>query len=890
MASWTKTLKVRLQENGFCIATGPHDSGIRYPCLVKPFAPVIIESPVVLHLHCPGLFPDKVLKIHAEHLGHFLALQNVPQISQEYESVLFQGLCRLFTRTRVIKLYQNNLKFGKENDMNMCQSSHDQSNSQKPQPEFYQKVFRTGRINQDRARKTVSLIHELLELFNLKQLTDGVVYVPGEEPQHMLFLYLIQILVIYVSSFIPEKDLATIMSVASAPFLEANFCDPLCAATILKPMFLPYCNIKGLKYILFKGYEIDNTGSNVSKEDHGFSWSYPSLLNHMQGPKVREKGQNILWFTAPQFDDRMDMVSQHGHKLMGGQTGEKPLKICEYLISDNLLAYLQCAVFGTINNMLPCHANSEFTEDVMSTIDYSMTRFAEELDRKSSNLIKEQHSLTENCLHIAGVGFASQEKGNKLLYGKVFTGPEGKRPSMDQNQLGVFISVMLGLADRTLVSKMINAALVTSSDSNQLKEILSTPNKAVAIERIISDMYFFARYHNMFNAGEFTEICCVKPMNDPKYKAKIHQDSLKKDSKYQLTVINGALPMCTLTLVMTIRQAVIMVMGLICAELARTIYKLKAANHDALCKAITSLNMPAKFWNRDEENVNVFHAQYGDSLKLTGPAFSNPGKAGIDYDELNRMEWLQESDTTLPTYITNALNKIGDVKAAVMRIMQEHNLRYNRVLFMGPFSKLSFSTFFANPDFMIHTPIMAYSSLKIFASDNAYGGVRLSRVDSYYPVKVFSNSSINTKLYNNRIEPIIDLNATPMEMYEMIKDHAQGVCATIHMNRIRYMASELSQDQLKKLVLKLENEGNVTVLGQGNFDIFQPCEPGPSSKRELEDVSCNDYQELDKDDDAQKLSSSWKCPRLTSWVPETVSQSDDGLTICQPDMDSPFDN
>ncbi|KAK2847558.1 hypothetical protein Q5P01_010557 [Channa striata] len=89
----------------------------------------------------------------------------------------------------------------------------------------------------------------------------------------MLFLYAIQLTALFLSSA-DERILATIMSGASAPFLEVNFCDPLCAITLLKSMFLPWYESPPRKadeadqdidpetklqhYRLFTGYEIRN--------------------------------------------------------------------------------------------------------------------------------------------------------------------------------------------------------------------------------------------------------------------------------------------------------------------------------------------------------------------------------------------------------------------------------------------------------------------------------------------------------------------------------------------------------------------------------------------------------------------------------------------------------
>ncbi|KAK7915602.1 hypothetical protein WMY93_011363 [Mugilogobius chulae] len=859
MGSCTKTLQVTLQEDGFCIATGPQDSGIAYPCQVNPFAPVILNSPVALHLHCPALFPQQVLKIHAEHLGHFLALQNVPPISQEYESVLFQSLCSLFTQDRVISLYKENL------------TAHDNQD-----PAFYHlSVFRADNNDQNKARERISLIWKLLELFDLNELGSEFIYTPGEEPQHMIFLYLIQLLVVFVSSFLPEKDLATIMSVASAPFLEANFCDPLCAATILKPMFIPYFdNVRKPgstkreyhlgRYCLFKGYAIDNEESSSAQSWDSINWSHSNLEARVKGPQLRESQTNKLWFVAPQSGDRMDMVSQGGLRMMGGQTGEKPMKICQYLMSDNILAYVQCVVFGTIANMLPCHIHSEFTEDVMSAIDYSMSRFAQELSRQSLNFLEEQQQcIIENCLDITGVGFAGQDKGPTLLYGKVFTGPEEMRPIKDPSRRGVFTTVMLGVSDKTLVRNMLKSALKTSVERSDLKRFLTTRHKPVAIDMTTSDMYFFARYHHRFNAGEFTEICCVRPMNDPQYNVHIHKESLDKDSKYQLTVCHGALPFCVVTLAMTIRQAVMMVMGLLSAELARTMYRKGGATDSALSKVIDCLKSLGKFKCK-EDNANMFQATFGDALKLTGPAFSNPGKARVNYDVLQSMEWLQANDTGIPSDITVGLNKIGDVKTEVRTIMQKNNLSYNRVLFMGPFGKMTFKTFFANPDYTLDTPLMARSTIRIFAGENIFGGVKLSKVGCYYPVMVYSNSCINTSQYPGRKNLNIEEKVTLNKLVEKIKKLVSGVRPRIDFDRIRMMAPELKQDQLESLVSTLEKEAKIEVLGQRSFATCQPAEANEvglwGKQSTMGSNDCGDYNDDDDYDKEEETTNKRRLP------------------------------
>lgn len=207
----------------------------------------------------------------------------------------------------------------------------------------------------------------------------------------MLFLYLIQLMVVFVSSQLPETDLATIMAMnimnimASSVFLEMNLCHPLCAATLLKPSSyratqsgrlkkradgkpLAGCEPRVACYRLFMGYELNDKGEGVLTSGD-LEWMEHSILNCVQGWKLEERNSRKLWFVAPQMGDRLTMIKTDALQLMGGQTGEKGVKIAECLVCDNVMAYMQSAVIGTLCNMLPCDANSEFNEPVMTAID-----------------------------------------------------------------------------------------------------------------------------------------------------------------------------------------------------------------------------------------------------------------------------------------------------------------------------------------------------------------------------------------------------------------------------------------------------------------------------------------------------------------------------------------
>ncbi|KAE8280242.1 hypothetical protein D5F01_LYC20796 [Larimichthys crocea] len=624
-----------------------------------------------------------------EHLGHFLSLQCVPKINAESERALLLGLCKSFTRERVLLLYKKFLTDEASQDEALYMTAEDDEGGNSS----YWSAF----IDVPK-RKTGRTVFQLLELFDLEELRcENIPHECGQEPKHMLFLYLIQLLAIFVSRCMEEKDLATVMNVASAPFLEVNFCNPLCAATLGKPMFIPY-------------YEGEREGERTK------------------------------------MGNRMLMVKDSSLKMMGGQTDEKALKICSYLMSDNVMAYMQCGIFGTISNMLPCHANSDFTEEVMATIGRSMSKFSDAVRHQSANLMMELSKASNSCLYIVGVGFAGQNKGNTLYFGNMFTGPEEKRPPLSQGrervkgEVKIFTSVALGISDNAMMKTMLSMAL-KPDQKNNLDDMLSTSYKSVGVSKVIRGIFLYARYHHALNAGEFTEVARVKGMSDPRYNSMYHKQELTYDSKYQLTVCHRALPMCTLTLAMTMTQTVMMIMGFFYAELARLAY-LPDTVDVILCKRLVSLTMAAKFRHeKNTVNTNVFKALYGDSLKLSGSMFCRPARFGINHSDLEAMEWLQADDECLPSYMKTSLKLIGDTRRVVRKIMKEKGCCYNRVVFMSEAGIMSFASMFANQEYMIHAPTMALSNMRVFSNSvDSYGTVKMSkRWGCSYPVKIYSN-------------------------------------------------------------------------------------------------------------------------------------------------------
>ncbi|KAK2825788.1 hypothetical protein Q5P01_020002 [Channa striata] len=443
----------------------------------------------------------QVLKVHAEHLGHFTGIRNVPRVNDDHEQALFSGLCGLFGRERVIGVYDETLVDGS------LREEVKKVRSQGSDDGAWPKVFVAFQSeNRDRARQTLALLRKMTRLFDLKELRDAdIPYVRGQEPAHILFLYAIQLTALFLSSCADERILATIMSVASAPFLEANFCDPLCTATLLKPMFLPW-----YESLLRKADEAD------------------------QGVDPETKLQYYRLFTVRALrHDPLHAAVPRQQRVLRQRDG----------------------VTGEVREQVRRRAPPSERGYVLSPK-------------------TEGGRGAANCLYVSGVGFAGQSEGKSLYFGKIFTGPEDKKlPPKYKTTFGDFATVTMGVSTSTEMLSMLDVALAPGKKDKgggaSLRAILSKAHRPAGIQSVAMDASLYARYHHRFNTGEFTEVACVKAMSDPMYNEKIHKDALTEKSEYRLCLAHGALPMCVLTLCMTMRQTVMISLGLFCTELAR---------------------------------------------------------------------------------------------------------------------------------------------------------------------------------------------------------------------------------------------------------------------------------------------------------------------------------
>lgn len=686
--------------------------------------------------------------------------------------------------------------------------------------------------------RTLCLLRELLAFFNTADLLEDILPTPECEHDHMIFLYLVQLMALFVSSILSETALAGIMSVASAVFLESNFCHPLCAATILKPMFIPYYEKQTARskkkadgkqvteqepkvayYKLFTGYELNDKGEDVSTAGD-IEWTDRGILDCIQGWKLEEKNNKKLWFVAPQMGDRLKLTGAEALQLMGRQTGEKAVRMTELLLCDNVMGYVQSSVFGAMYNMLPCDANSEFDEPVMTAMQFSMSRLSESVWRQNRNLLGSIRTLTNSALYVSGVGFVGQDNGSSLYFGRVFTGSEEKRPQ-GTGAFGTFTSVILGALRETTMSDMLLSAYGLRSPTDKgVHARLAVPYKrAPRCACTMSDVQLYGRFHQRLNSGEFTEIAGVKPLTDCSNKNIPAEDTLTINSKYRLTAVHGALPMCGLTLALTIRQTTIMVMGFLCAEMARCVYGTKTVDLMGVCKSIVSLSMSCKFKQPktdDQVKINTLKTPFGDLLKMSGMVFGNP--TNRRRDDLDNMEWLDVKDSRLPAYMRTSLNMLGDTRRLVEQIMTEKKKSYNRVVFTTNNRRMSMVQLYENEKGMVQAPIMSTCTMRVFTnSTKSYAACKFATGSNYYMVKVFSNSCIKTRLYHrdesSELQALMrPSQSTVDDALEIVESKVSIALPRIDINRLRMIAGDLNKADFEVLMAALRKK-NIQVVG-----------------------------------------------------------------------------
>ncbi|KAK2821892.1 hypothetical protein Q5P01_021957 [Channa striata] len=575
MADCVKTLQVRLQQDGFCVATGPRDSAIDYPCPVEPFAPVLLGSPVVLHVYCPDLFPGEVLKVHAEHLGHFTGIRNVPRVNDEHERALFSGLCGLFGRERVIGVYDETLVDGSLRE-------EVKKALARIRRRRLAKVFVAFQSeNRDRARQTLALLRKLTRLFDLNELRDADIPRTSATP---------------VRRDAPEAHVPPWYESLPRKADEADQgVDP---------------ETKLQYYRLFTGYEIGNDGTCASGDSRDdLAWTGNSVQLRRGVQDRGELGQGpVVRGSAGRRQAAHDAASPPEEDGRGSGRTRRPDPILPHVRQrDGLLA-----VRALRHN--PLHAAVARQQRVLRERDGVTGEVREQVRRRAPPSERgyvlspqDRRRRSANCLYLSGVGFARAVRWEEPVPGKIFTGPEDKKPPPKyKTTFGDFATVTMGVSASTEMLSMLDVALALGKKDKgggaSLRAILSKGHRPAGIQRVAMDASLYARYHHRFNTGEFTEVACVKAMSDPMYNEKIHKDALTEKSEYRLCLAHGALPMCVLTLCMTMRQTVMISLGLFCTELARSVYAASKLNYGTLCARLVTMATVTKFRHKKDSD------------------------------------------------------------------------------------------------------------------------------------------------------------------------------------------------------------------------------------------------------------------------------------------------
>ncbi|KAK2821893.1 hypothetical protein Q5P01_021958 [Channa striata] len=184
------------------------------------------------------------------------------------------------------------------------------------------------------------------------------------------------------------------------------------------------------------------------------------------------------------------------------------------------------------------------------------------------------------------------------------------------------------------------------------------------------------------------------------------------------------------------------------------------------------------------------------------------------------MEWLGTDNRRLPCHVRTSLAMIGDTKAQVQKIMQQHGLCYNRVVFTGEGGVLRFSDVFANEEYMIQAPVTISSSIRLFSNTkNSFGSLKLCKRGCYYTVAVLSNKCVDTSLYifaggSKDPDPVADrIDKTVEGLVERIKREVSRVLPRIDAGRIKMMAPDLSEQEFDALVSAVKGHG-IEVTGR----------------------------------------------------------------------------
>lgn len=744
----------------------------------------------------------------------------------------------------------------------------------------------------------IAFVTNLLDNFKADELvTDEVIpHGKGPEPRHMVFFYLAQFLAARLAFELPPQSLGMIMSVASAPFLEYNFLESMFAAILLKPMFLPVC-VRGVQvYSLFRGFHFSQ-GTDCTPSDKGFRWIAPDMAARLD-PKnwLGEEGlHRDLWRYAPQMGDRANTLQNGANvatKVIGGRDLERDLNltICKYLLSDHMMAYLQCLVFATMRNMLPCRLNNQCGD--LHTVDGSVLKMRNAIMAQIKALYESiKLNKSPTVLLCTGTGFGCDQEP---LWGKVCTGGMSFKPTpyghqrfknwsnQRSNPMCNTIVLEMSMSKSTYMSDMIDISLDTTTGMGELKRkvgsLVDVPfnwlEKLKAFRRPETQLGVYLRY-SPFNEMEFTEVGNVQNPQDPKFDSNFHRHDIDKDLYYQIYGTNGNMPMCHVTLALSIRQAIAFGMGHFSAEMGRLMHGQDECNLDLFCANILRLSTQLNPKGNSREIVNTLQDfKTGDPFKIKGKAFP-PRFSRCQPLELEKLEWLNKDLDPLPEKLKGTLQYLGDMQRKVDTVLKENpKLTYTRIKFTSEGVNTHVKSLLANKPALLLAPMIINATLWNFTDASlptSHGCLRLAKKieecngikrEGFYHINLLNNDCINEDLYSKQE---VDTSREPEEvtleemLAKLVEEANRNVVRRCKVSRLNTLFPTIKKETYESLVEMIKGCGitlveNVSPLYMHNksraVKRLAHCVPEEPEKRFNWNEMCHTKEDTEKEESA----------------------------------------
>ncbi|KAJ8361666.1 hypothetical protein AAFF_G00432200 [Aldrovandia affinis] len=719
-----ETLKACLSDKCLCITVGPGHEAIAYErdgaaVAVKELMPTICSSQIVFHVYCPNLFSDRVLAIHGEHLGYLLTAQNAKAMDSVVDSGKSTGetLGSVMWRSLVATLgadvvsaapYVTDIKF-------VCDNADD-----------YDTEVEAWHLLRGCDKVTAAVVSYFLDLFDTSKL-EGVTDC-AEEPPHLIFAGLCQIIAVALMNTVSDHCKAKLLSVAAATFLELNHCSLDVAAASMRPIFIPLQgegDEASVRYTLFRGFMLQGKGSSIS-------WDSFGMMTHNITLMV-EHGQCAFWAVAPQYGDRLAIIKEYRHIAMqplGGNDQECGYTIANKLLCDHVVCYMQHVTFGALANMLPCGHSRQFTARCFNVVNNNIYKVEAALLAQSKKLHVAMGTCAgDDLLSCVGTGFGVNKCSNSNTYGKL----NAHHSKQQTPGFGRYVMVVMAMATKAHNLPLTLRAIAGSfGDASHFAASLRTEHRPQLMAlKHVNTFNMLTRNHR-FNTG-FTEAGDVVGSQDMVNTMQNSTTELTVKAKYVLTTTNGAMPMCHVSLATTLRQASMLCMGYLAWEMGRVVYSGSVKRPEVSLSTMVNVfkgKLPAGIVQ--DEPYNMFGARgWGDLIKMTGKMFSN-AYSPYGRIDLEKQTWLDHNNITLPENLRQSLKGIGWFKNTSRAGGKQCAGVVHRLLFGSKQGTLA--------------PLLTSVQASCFTGNNSeltYAGLKLNNSNYQYIVTLLNNRCIN---------------------------------------------------------------------------------------------------------------------------------------------------